>query len=45
MKTHPPGSHIAVRYEVAGRSLMGGKGVAFLCLDCQEQRPAVLKIF
>jgi tetratricopeptide (TPR) repeat protein len=45
MKTYPPGFRIAGRYEVAGRPLLGGMGVVYLCFDHQEQRPVALKTF
>lgn len=43
MNLYPPGSRIAGRYEVAGRPLIGGMGIVYLCYDQQEQRPIVLK--
>lgn len=45
MDIYPPGSLIAGQYEVAGRPLMGGMGVVYLCFDHQEQRPVALKTF
>ena len=41
----PSGTCIAGRYEVAGRPLMGGMGIVYLCFDHQEQRPVALKTF
>ena len=44
--TYPPGSHIAGRYEVASRPLIGGMGIVYLCLDREEDdRPVALKTF
>ncbi len=45
MQYYPSGTRIAGRYEVAGRPLMGGMGVVYLCFDHQEQRPVALKTF
>jgi serine/threonine protein kinase/Tfp pilus assembly protein PilF len=45
MNTYPPGVRIAGRYEVAGRPLMGGMGIVYVCFDHQEQRPVALKTF
>lgn len=45
MSIYPPGSIIANRYEVAGRPLMGGMGIVYLCLDHKEYRPVALKTF
>jgi len=45
MKTHPPGTRIAGRYEIAGRPLMGGMGIVYLCLDTETDRPVALKTF
>ena len=45
MQFYPSGARIAGRYEVAGRPLMGGMGIVYLCFDHQEQRPVALKIF
>ena len=45
MQFYPPGTRIAGRYEVAGRPLMGGMGIVYLCFDHQEQRPVALKTF
>jgi len=44
MKTHAPGTRIG-QYEIAGRPLMGGMGIVYLCLDHQEDRPVALKTF
>jgi eukaryotic-like serine/threonine-protein kinase len=45
MKIYPPGTLIANRYEVAGRPLLGGMGIVYLCMDRQEDRPVALKTF
>jgi tetratricopeptide (TPR) repeat protein len=45
MNTHPPSARIAGRYEVAGRPLLGGMGVVYLCIDHEEDRPVALKTF
>ena len=45
MQVYPSGTRIAGRYEVAGRPLMGGMGIVYLCFDHQEQRPVALKTF
>ena len=45
MQVHPSGTRIAGRYEVAGRPLVGGMGIVYLCFDHQEQRPVALKTF
>ena len=45
MSFYPPGARIAGRYEVAGRPLMGGMGIVYLCFDHEEQRPVALKTF
>ena len=45
MKTYPPGTRIAGRYEIAGRPLMGGMGIVYFCLDLEEDRPVALKTF
>ncbi len=45
MNLYPSGARIAGRYEVAGRPLMGGMGIVYLCFDHQEQRPVALKTF
>jgi tetratricopeptide (TPR) repeat protein len=42
---YPPGSHIANRYEVASRPLLGGMGIVYLCMDTIEDRPVALKTF
>jgi len=36
---------IAGRYRVAGKPLMGGMGIVYLCEDMQEDRPVALKTF
>jgi len=46
MNLYPPGAIIAGQYEVAGRPLMGGMGIVYLCLDHGEgKRPVALKTF
>ena len=45
MNAYLPGARIAGRYEVAGRPLMGGMGIVYLCLDHVEERPVALKTF
>jgi serine/threonine protein kinase len=45
MNLYPSGALIADRYEVAGRPLLGGMGIVYLCLDHQTQRPVALKTF
>ncbi len=45
MRSYPPGARIAGRYEIAGRPLMGGMGIVYLCLDHEEDRPVALKTF
>ncbi len=45
MAFYPSGYRIAGRYEVAGRPLMGGMGIVYLCFDHPEQRPVALKTF
>jgi hypothetical protein len=40
---YPPGTRITARYEVAGRPLLGGIGIVYLCFDHQEQRLAWLR--
>jgi len=45
MKTYPPGTRIAGRYEIAGRPLMGGMGIVYICLDTETDRPVALKTF
>jgi tetratricopeptide (TPR) repeat protein/tRNA A-37 threonylcarbamoyl transferase component Bud32 len=44
LKIYAPGTRID-RYEVAGRPLMGGMGIVYLCHDLQEDRPVALKTF
>ena len=44
MNVYAPGSRIGP-YEVAGRPLVGGMGVVYVCFDHQEQRPVALKTF
>ena len=45
MEIYKSGSIIANRYEVAGRPLLGGMGIVYLCIDRQEDRPVALKTF
>jgi serine/threonine protein kinase len=45
MNVYPSGSLIGERFEVAGRPLMGGQGIVYLCIDTQDQRPVALKTF
>ena len=45
MQLYPSGTRIAGRYEVAGRPLMGGMGIVYLCFDHQEQHPVAAKTF
>ena len=45
MHIYPPGIRIAGRYEVAGRPLLGGMGIVYLCMDHVEDRPVALKTF
>ena len=45
MSAYPPGALIGGRFEVAGRPLMGGQGIVYLCVDRHEQRPVALKTF
>ena len=44
MNIYPPGTRIG-QYEIAGRPLMGGMGIVYLCLDLEEDRPVALKTF
>jgi serine/threonine protein kinase len=44
MKTYPPGTRIG-QYEIAGRPLMGGMGIVYLCFDHDQGRPVALKTF
>ncbi len=44
MSIYPPGTRIG-QYEIAGRPLMGGMGIVYVCLDHQENRPVALKTF
>ena len=44
MSIYPPGTRIG-QYEIAGRPLMGGMGIVYLCLDLEEDRPVALKTF
>ena len=45
MDIHPPGTRIAGRYEVAGRPLIGGMSIVYLCFDHETDRPVALKTF
>ena len=45
MNIYPPGTRIAGQYEIAGRPLMGGMGIVYVCLDHGEDRPVALKTF
>jgi len=45
MSIYPPGARVAGRYEVAGRPLMGGMGIVYVCFGHEEQRPVALKTF
>jgi serine/threonine protein kinase len=45
MAIYPSGTRIANRYEVAGRPLMGGMGIVYICFDHGENRPVALKTF
>ena len=38
MNIYPPGARIAGIYEVAGRPLMGGMGIVYLCHDLEEKQ-------
>ena len=44
VKVHPPGTRIG-QYEIAGRPMMGGMGIVYVCFDHQENRPVALKTF
>ena len=45
MNLYPPGARIAGRYEVAGRPLLGGMGIVYLCKDVEEDCPVAVKTF
>ena len=46
MNLYPPGALIAERYEVAGRPLLGGMGIVYLCFDHGNDKcPVALKTF
>lgn len=42
---YQPGDHIAGRYEVVSKPMMGGMGVVYFCHDRKEDRPMALKTF
>src|SRR5512146_597654 len=44
MNIYSPGARIG-QYEVAGRPLVGGMAVVYVCRDLEEQRPVALKTF
>jgi tetratricopeptide (TPR) repeat protein len=44
MKTYAPGTRIG-QYEIAGRPLMGGMGIVYVCFDHEQDRPVALKTF
>ena len=44
MNVYPPGTRIGP-YEIAGRPLMGGMGIVYVCFDHEEDRPVALKTF
>ena len=44
MQVYPPGTRIG-QYEIAGRPMMGGMGVVYLCHDLEKDRPVALKTF
>ncbi len=44
MSIHLPGTCIGP-YEIAGRPLVGGMGVVYVCRDLAEDRPVALKTF
>lgn len=48
MAIYPIGTKIADRYEVVkspheNPHLAGGRGIVYLCLDCEEDLPVALK--
>lgn len=45
MNVYSPGARIADRYEVAGRPMLGGMGIVYICHDLQDDRPVALKTF
>jgi len=45
MKTYAPGARVAGRYEVAGRPMVGGMGIVYICNDLEQDRPVALKTF
>ncbi len=44
MNVYAPGTRIG-QYEIAGRPLVGGMGVVYICHDLKEDRPVALKTF
>jgi serine/threonine protein kinase len=44
MKAYPPGTRIG-QYAIAGRPLMGGMGIVYVCNDLEADRPVALKTF
>jgi tetratricopeptide (TPR) repeat protein len=44
MAFYPPGTRIG-QYEIAGRPMLGGMGIVYVCLDLEEDRPVALKTF
>src|SRR5512146_653175 len=44
MNIYSPGARIG-QYEVAGRPLVGGMGVVYICRDLEQDRPVALKTF
>jgi serine/threonine protein kinase len=45
MRFYTPGTRIGGRYEIAGRPMVGGMGIVYVCLDHEEDRPVALKAF
>ena len=44
MKVHAPGMRIG-QYEIAGRPMVGGMGIVYVCRDLEQDRPVALKTF
>jgi tetratricopeptide (TPR) repeat protein len=44
MKIYPPGTRID-HCEIAGRPMMGGMGIVYICNDLEQDRPVALKTF